>query len=66
MTVLKRHEALKEEGLVVQFDESMGKAIFVSHQWLSKEHPDPSMTQLKVLQDYVADGADLICSLWLP
>ena len=41
-----RHEALKEEGLVVQFDESMGKAIFVSHQWLSKEHPDPSMTHL--------------------
>ena len=44
-------EELLEAGVLVDFDESMGKAIFVSHQWLSTHHPDPDGQQLKVLQD---------------
>jgi len=29
----------------------LGKALFVSHQWLGKRHPDPEFTQFSVLQD---------------
>ena len=28
----------------------MGKAVFVSHQWVSSRHPDPAMQQMRVLQ----------------
>lgn len=28
----------------------MGKAIFVSHQWVKEQHPDPEAAQLRVLQ----------------
>ena len=31
----------------------MGNAGFVSHQWVSKQHPDPELKQMKVLQDAV-------------
>ncbi|CAE7451768.1 anks1b [Symbiodinium natans] len=31
----------------------MGKAGFVSHQWVSDGHPDPEMQQMKVLQETV-------------
>ncbi|CAE7394163.1 unnamed protein product [Symbiodinium natans] len=37
--------------MLVEFDESKGRALFVSHQWLSEAHPDPDSQQLKVLQD---------------
>ena len=33
----------------------MGRAIFVSHQWLSPHHPDPDGQQLKVLQDALSN-----------
>ncbi|CAE7667124.1 Ankrd17, partial [Symbiodinium sp. CCMP2456] len=45
------HEDLADAGVLSEFDESLGKAIFVSHQWLSDTHPDPDFQQLKVLQD---------------
>ncbi|CAK9106028.1 unnamed protein product, partial [Durusdinium trenchii] len=32
------------------FREEMGRAIFVSHQWLSAKHPDPHSEQLRILQ----------------
>ena len=32
------------------FNASMGKAAFISHQWASKDHPDPEFKQLRVLQ----------------
>ena len=51
MQQVKPHEELLEQGIVVVFDESMGKAIFVSHQWLGRKHPDPYSHQLKVLQN---------------
>ena len=28
----------------------LGKALFVSHQWVGKRHPDPEFTQFSVLQ----------------
>ncbi|CAE7846844.1 ergic3, partial [Symbiodinium necroappetens] len=51
MTEVKMHEELADAGVLTEFDESMGKAMFVSHQWLSEAHPDPDFQQLKVLQD---------------
>ena len=44
------HEDLKEAGKLCEFDESLGNAMFVSHQWVTHHHPDPKMEQLGVLQ----------------
>ena len=38
MTEVKMHEELLDAGAVTEFDESMGNAMFVSHQWLSDTH----------------------------
>ncbi|CAE7530956.1 unnamed protein product [Symbiodinium natans] len=51
MTEVKMHEELADAGVLTEFDESLGKAMFVSHQWLSDTHPDPDFQQLQVLQD---------------
>ena len=40
----------KEEGAVRPFEDSVGRGMFVSHQWLSPENPDPNFEQLEVLQ----------------
>ena len=45
------HEELKQKGLLVDFEESLGNAAFVSHQWVGKQHPDPEAKQLRILQD---------------
>ena len=42
---------LQARGDVVVFDESMGNAGFISHEWVAKQHPDPEFMQMKVLQD---------------
>ena len=47
---LHLHEDLKEAGKLCEFDESLGNAMFVSHQWVAHHHPDPKMEQLAVLQ----------------
>ncbi|CAE7255891.1 unnamed protein product, partial [Symbiodinium sp. CCMP2456] len=51
MTKMRPHEELKADGLLTQFDKSMGRATFVSHQWVGRHHPDPDFKQFKVLQD---------------
>eukprot|EP00438_Fugacium_kawagutii_P032357 Skav234860 [mRNA] locus=scaffold840:125302:126576:- [translate_table: standard] len=51
MTRMQKHEELVEEDALRCFDESMGRALFVSHQWLAMEHPDPNFEQLSVLQE---------------
>mmetsp|Transcript_19932 Transcript_19932/g.46702 ORF Transcript_19932/g.46702 Transcript_19932/m.46702 type:complete len:622 (+) Transcript_19932:25-1890(+) len=51
MTMIEPHEVHKAKGEVVIFEDSMGKAVFVSHQWASQQHPDPECKQLTVLQD---------------
>ena len=50
MSLLLRHESLLQEGKLHRFESRMGKAMFVSHQWLSAGHPDPRGEQLSVLQ----------------
>ncbi|CAE7199345.1 unnamed protein product [Symbiodinium natans] len=53
MTQMEPHEQLKERGDIILFDGSIGNAAFVSHQWVSKGHPDPDLKQMRVLQDAV-------------
>eukprot|EP00438_Fugacium_kawagutii_P012926 Skav226149 [mRNA] locus=scaffold1065:326540:328851:- [translate_table: standard] len=43
------HQILKAEGLLEKWNPKMF-TIFVSHQWLSRQHPDPNGAKLKVLQ----------------
>ena len=52
MTKLKPQQVLKAEGLLVEWNPEM-LSIFVSHQWLAKEHPDPDGVQLRVLQGII-------------
>lgn len=40
----------KEKGFLYPFEASIGRAMFVSHQWLSPTNPDPTFEQLEVLQ----------------
>ena len=51
MTEIKPHEELKSLGVLSVFDGSMGRAAFVSHQWVGQHHPDPDCRQFRVLQD---------------
>ena len=48
------------------FRESIGRAIFVSHQWLSSEHPDPHCEQLEVLQKALRNVLSGACLVSLP
>eukprot|EP00438_Fugacium_kawagutii_P003792 Skav211105 [mRNA] locus=scaffold3323:19083:36601:- [translate_table: standard] len=43
------HQILKAEGLLEKWDQNM-YAIFVSHEWSGRNHPDPNGTKLQVLQ----------------
>jgi len=45
------HETLKAKGLLRIFSRRLGKAAYISHEWVSKQHPDPKFEQLKILQD---------------
>ena len=40
----------KEAGSLCQYDHSMGRTMFVSHQWLGTRSPDPTFEQLRILQ----------------
>ncbi|CAE7694981.1 unnamed protein product [Symbiodinium sp. CCMP2592] len=51
MVKIKPHEELLADGALTLFDEHMGRAAFVSHQWVAKHHPDPDHKQFRVLQD---------------
>ncbi|CAE7543781.1 ANKS1A [Symbiodinium sp. CCMP2592] len=51
MTRVEPHEMLKANGELVVFCEELGKAAFVSHQWLAKDHPDPDFKQMRTLQN---------------
>lgn len=44
------HEVLQDKGLLHRYDPSMF-VIFVSHQWLSTEHPDPKGQKVKIFQE---------------
>ncbi|CAL1134353.1 unnamed protein product [Cladocopium goreaui] len=51
MTKIEPHEALKARNVWVEFQRNMGNAAFVSHQWVTTNHPDPDCKQIRVLQD---------------
>ena len=51
MTQTYSHEELLAQDLRVEFNENMGKTVFVSHQWLGSDHPDPEFKQMKMFQD---------------
>ena len=50
MSCVQPHEELKSQGILVEFEKTMGKALFVSHQWAAKDHPDPTFEGFSVLQ----------------
>ncbi|CAE7392145.1 Dclk1, partial [Symbiodinium necroappetens] len=84
MTAVEPHEVLKAswliglrewkmkaKGVLVKFEDSKGKAAFISHQWVGGDHPDPEFRQFSILQaalrkllttmrsvplDYVSEG----------
>lgn len=48
---LHPHQVLVEKALVEEWTEALhGRVIFVSHEWLSWDHADPSGEQLRALQ----------------
>ena len=51
MEKLLPHERLMEEDQLVEFTANMGQAAFVSHQWVTPEHPDPEFVQMRVFQE---------------
>ena len=51
MTTILSHECLLEVGVLVEFFDTLGKAMFVSHQWVHCQHPDPDSEQFSVLQE---------------
>lgn len=51
MIKVEPHEVLKAKNLLVDFQGTMGKAAFVSHQWVTNDHPDPEFKQMRILQD---------------
>ena len=53
LSSVKTHEELF--GDLCEFDKALGNAVFVSHQWLSDQHPDPTGEQLKILQNALAN-----------
>ena len=51
MTAWRPHQELLEEGVIMEWTPSMrGLTFFVSHQWTSFNHPDPTNDQLETLQ----------------
>ena len=47
---MKPHGKLMKENILVHFVDEMGRAIFVSHQWLCPWKPDPKLAQFRHLQ----------------
>eukprot|EP00397_Hematodinium_sp_SG-2012_P015545 GEMP01015832.1.p1 GENE.GEMP01015832.1~~GEMP01015832.1.p1 ORF type:complete len:639 (+),score=133.74 GEMP01015832.1:418-2334(+) len=51
MDAVESHEALLARDVLVEHHPDDAKpVIFVSHQWVSKTHPDPDFTQFAILQ----------------
>jgi hypothetical protein len=50
MTTMRSHEDMIAQGLIFKWEPKMGRVWFMSHQWTSFSHPDPSAEQLTVAQ----------------
>ena len=57
MTEVRCHQQLLEDGILTTMGDS-GKAMLISHQWVSQQHPDPDGKQLKVFQDAMKNLLD--------
>ena len=57
MTEVKCHQELLRDGILTEMDAACGKAIFLSHQWTSNQHPDPDGKQLKAFQGAMSNLA---------
>ena len=57
MTEVRCHQQLLEDGILTTMGDS-GKAMLLSHQWVSQQHPDPDGKQLKVFQDAMKNLLD--------
>ncbi len=57
MTDVRCHQQLLEDGILTTMGDS-GKAMLLSHQWVSQHHPDPHGKQLKVFQDAMKNLLD--------
>lgn len=53
---LEPHEELSAEGLLVEWVQGMGTAVFVSHTWLRRTHPDPSGLKLSLLKQFFCEA----------
>ena len=47
---LEPHQALRDAGKLCTWAPRMRHVMFISHQWTSYHHPDPSLEQLRVVQ----------------
>ena len=54
MKWLQPHQRLKAAGKLVQYNSSIETVFFISHQWSSDSHPDPSMKKLRTFQQILA------------
>jgi hypothetical protein len=57
LTRFPPHQELLKAGKLVEIKDGMD-VLFVSHQWLSMQHPDPGSNQLKCLQRVLSRLAD--------
>jgi hypothetical protein len=57
LTRFPPHQELLKTGRLVEIKDGMD-VLFVSHQWLSMQHPDPENNQLKCLQRVLSRLAD--------
>ena len=53
LSKMKPHQELLREGKLARYDSSMKAIFFLSHQWTSFGHPDPTGEQLRCMQRQV-------------
>ena len=51
MTKLRPHQELLDDNLLIKYEEAMGIALFMSHQWVAFANPDPKFEQFQTLID---------------
>ena len=50
LSKLVPHQELLEQGKLARYESSMRAVFFLSHQWTSFDHPDPTGEQLRCIQ----------------
>ena len=64
------HQQVRDQGKIAPYVASLGDAVFLSHQWLSRPHPDRDLRQFGVLQQALRQrrpvGLDVGLDLTVP